>query len=80
MSSTCSLLTMIRGGALDVSLASLRACASTARMPFQADSCTILRKDTIMEFQRQWLEGGHKDTPHSFNKTFMRTHRVDGTI
>lgn len=69
MSITCSLLTMTSGGALAVSLASMRAWAKTVMTALQADSCTMRRNDTIMEFQRQLLEEGHRDTFHSFIKT-----------
>lgn len=69
MSIICSLLTMIRGGALAPSLASMRACARTVIMALQADSCTMRRKDDNMEFQRQLPLEGPSDTLDSFCKT-----------
>lgn len=60
---------MIRGGVLAASLASMRACARTVMMALQADSCTIRRKETNMEFQRQLAWEGLRDTLDSFCRT-----------
>lgn len=69
MSIICSLLTMMRGGALAPSVASMRACARTVMMALQADSCTMRRREDSMEFQRQLLLEGLSDTLDSFCKT-----------